>query len=179
MCAMSNMPNLSLDRLDFEILTQLQYDGRRSYTEIAKALGVSVGTVRNRITRMVEDETVRFICRPDAYRVGFHTPANIKISIRPSNLIEQAAAEIATFPEVYYLALVAGEFDLDIDLMCRDQEHLSSLITERLHKVEGVFATKTSVILRVYKLSLPDLSLVKPEGMWTVDETEESSAYEE
>src|SRR5689334_1106941 len=115
---MTDRPELPLDRLDFEILSQLQDDGRRSYTDIAKALGVSVDTVRNPITRMVDDKSVRFICRPDAYRVGFHTPANIKISIRPSKLIEQAAAEIASFPEVYYLALVAGDFDLDIDLMC-------------------------------------------------------------
>jgi len=151
-----------LDDLDFAILTQLQDDGRKSYTDIAKALGVSVGTVRNRITRMVNDGTVRFICRPDAHQVGFHTPANIKVSLRPSALIEQAAEMIAAFPEVYYLALVAGEFDLDVDLMCRDQEHLSKLITERLHKVPGVYATSTSVILRTFKLSFPDLTLVKP-----------------
>lgn len=175
---MSNGPNVPLDELDFAILTQLQDDGRKSYSDIARALGVSVGTVRNRITRMVEDETVRFICRPDAYRVGFHTPANIKVSIRPSSLIEQAAAQIGEFPEVYYLALVAGEFDLDIDLMCRDQEHLSSLIAERLHKVPGVFATRTSIILRVFKLSLPDLSLVRPGGWALGNEYRDEAAFE-
>jgi Lrp/AsnC family transcriptional regulator for asnA, asnC and gidA len=154
----------SLDDLDFAILTELQDDGRKSYTDIARALGVSIGTVRNRITRMVDDGTVRFICRPDAYRVGFHTPANIKVSIRPSNRLEEAAAQIAAFPEVYYLALVAGEYDLDIDVMCRDQQHLTDLVTERLHRVPGVYATVTSVILRVYKLSLPDLSLVSSDA---------------
>src|SRR4030067_2077145 len=129
-----------LDDLDLAILTRCQDDGRKTYTGIAKALGVSVGTVRNRITRMVNDGTVRFICRPDAHRVGFHTPANIKVSLRPSALIEQAAEMIATFPEGYYLALVAGEFHLDVHPMCRDQEHLSKLIKERLHKVPGVHA---------------------------------------
>ena len=69
-----------LDELDFAIITQLQDDGRRSYTEISKALDVSIGTVRNRINRMIQDGIVRFICRPDAHRVGFHSPANIKIS---------------------------------------------------------------------------------------------------
>src|SRR5574341_284232 len=152
----------SLDALDFAILSQLQDDGRRSYTDIARSLGVSVGTVRNRITRMVEDETVRFICRPYAYRLGFHTPANIKVSVRPSSLIEEVAAEIAAFPEVYYLALVAGEYDLDVDVMCRDQQHLSNLIVDRLQKIPGVDGTRTSVILKTYKLSLPDLSLVTP-----------------
>jgi Lrp/AsnC family transcriptional regulator for asnA, asnC and gidA len=154
--------SLAMDKLDFAIITQLQDDGRRSYTDIARALDVSVGTIRNRITRMVDDGTVRFICRPDAHRVGFHTPANLKVSIRPPALIEQAAKAIAEFPEVYYLALIAGEFDLDIDVMCRDQEHLADLVTHRLSQVQGVDATVTSVILRVYKLSVPDLSLVNP-----------------
>ncbi len=151
-----------LDELDFAIIAQLQNDGRRSYTEIAKALGVSIGTVRNRIKRMAEEGIVRFICRPDAYRVGFHSPANIKVSIRPSSLIEEAAKIISEFPEVYYLAHITGEFDLDIDVMCRDQEHLATLVTHRLPKVPGVHSTVTGVILRVYKLSLPDLSLVNP-----------------
>lgn len=154
--------SLAMDKLDFAIITQLQDDGRRSYTDIARALDVSVGTIRNRITRMVDDGTVRFICRPDAHRVGFHTPANIKVSIRPPAFIEQAAKAIAEFPEVYYLALIAGEYDLDIDVMCRDQEHLADLVAHRLSQVQGVDATVTSVILRVYKLSVPDLSLVNP-----------------
>ena len=46
--------------------------------------------------------------------------------------------------------------------MCRDQEHLANLVTHRLPKVEGVNSTVTSVILHVYKLSVPDLSLVNP-----------------
>ncbi len=152
--------NSPLDELGFAIITQLQDDGRKSYSNIAKSLDVSVGTIRNRITRMVEDGIVQFICRPDAHRVGFHTPANIKVSIRPPSLIEEAAKAIAEFPEVYYLALIAGKFDLDIDVMCRDQEHLANLITGRLAKIQGVDATDTSIILRVYKLSAPDLSLV-------------------
>jgi len=46
--------------------------------------------------------------------------------------------------------------------MCRDQEHLADLVTHRLSQVQGVDAIVTSVILRVYKLSVPDLSLVNP-----------------
>jgi Lrp/AsnC family transcriptional regulator, regulator for asnA, asnC and gidA len=150
----------SLDDLDLAILAQLQDDGRKSYTDIARALGVSVGTVRNRITRMTEENIVRFICRPDAHRVGFHTPANIKIMVRPSSLLSQVVEQIMALPEVYYFALLAGEFDLDLDVMCRDQEHLSRLVTEGLQKIPGVYATTTSVILKTYKLSVPDLSML-------------------
>jgi Lrp/AsnC family transcriptional regulator, regulator for asnA, asnC and gidA len=155
------MPGLSqsLDELDYAIIAQLQDDARMSYTQIAHALGVSIGTVRNRIARLVDEGVMRFYCRLDANRLGFSTPTNIKVSIRPSALIEGAVDEIMSFPEVYYLALMAGEYDLDIDVMCRDQEHLTQLITQRLHKVKGVNAVSTNVILRVYKLSVPDFNL--------------------
>jgi Lrp/AsnC family transcriptional regulator for asnA, asnC and gidA len=153
---------LSMDELDFAIITQLQKDARMSYTQLAGTLKISAGTARNRISRMVDEGILRFICRVDANRIGFSTPTNIKVSVRPTLLIEEAVNEIMTFPEVYYLALIAGEYNLDIDVMCRDADHLSSLIIDRLLKVNGVDVVYTGVILRVYKLSAPDFSLFTP-----------------
>jgi Lrp/AsnC family transcriptional regulator for asnA, asnC and gidA len=155
-------PSQPLDELDYAIIAQLQEDARRSYTQIARELNVSVGTIRNRIKHMEEEGILRFSLRMDADRLGFFTPTNLKVSIQPSELIEDAIAQIVKFPEVYYLALVAGEYDLDIDVMCRDQEHLTNLITQRLHKVRGVNSVVTSVTLRVYKLSTPDFKLFNP-----------------
>jgi Lrp/AsnC family transcriptional regulator for asnA, asnC and gidA len=159
--AMAVTASDAIDELDLIILTHLQQDGRKSFTDIAQATGASVGTIRNRVQRMVEDKTVRISGRVDPHRVGFQAPANIRISVQPASQIESVAAQIAQFPEVSYVALMSGEFDLEIDVMCRDQEHLSPLITERLHKVAGVSNIHTDIVLRVYKLADPDLSLVK------------------
>lgn len=150
----------SLDQLDYEILNELRDDGRKSFTDIAQALNVSIGTVRNRVTRLVEEKQLYFLARTDPIKIGFQAPTSIHITIQPSNLIEAAAAEIAKFPEVSYLALLTGDADLEVDVMCRDLEHLSSLIADRLHKVPGVFATRTYSILRVYKFAAPDMRLL-------------------
>ena len=157
---MSPKDSNALDKLDYRILSELRFDGRKSFTEIAQALHVSVGTVRNRVARLVEDKQLYFLARADPIKVGFRAPTSIHVTIQPSSLIEAAAAQIAEFPEVTYLALLTGDSDLEVDVMCRDLEHLSSLIADRLHKVPGVFSTRTYSILRVYKYAAPDMRLV-------------------
>ena len=149
-----------MDQTDLTILTHLQNDGRRSFSDIARALQVSVGTVRNRVTRMLADETVNIVGRVNPNKVGFDAYASIFISIRPSELIASTAAELATFPEVTFLAEIVGEFDLQVDVMCKDNEHLSRLISDRLHKTEGVNRTTTMMILQVHKYGQADLNLL-------------------
>ncbi len=152
----------SVDDLDFDILKLLQKDGRMSYTEISKELGVSVGTARYRIAKLLEDETLRVIGRVDPYQIGFRSPASIYVAVAPTASIDEVATRIAEFPEVSYLAMVTGDFDLEVDVMCRDQVHLTGLIADRLRKIPGVAETKTNIILRVYKIAQADLTLVDP-----------------
>lgn len=156
----SKPPAKALDALDLKILRGLQDDGRRSFTAIADALSLSVGTVRNRVSRLVADGTLHVIGRADPHRVGFHAPANIHIIVRPPSLIEGAAEQIAAYPEVSYVAVVSGQYDLEVDVMCRDLEHLTELVTERLPGVPGVEDTHTSMILRVVKYAQPNLELL-------------------
>ena len=59
---------------------------------------------------------------------------------------------------------MTGDFDIEVDVWCRDHEHLTRLITDRLQKIEGVASTKTSLVLRVIKIANPDLGLVEEES---------------
>ncbi|MBK8432538.1 MAG: Lrp/AsnC family transcriptional regulator [Chloroflexi bacterium] len=149
-----------MDELDFGILTQLQADGRRPFTEIAKELSVAEGTIRNRVAKMMADDTLQIIGHVDPHRVGFGAPALVSISVQPGK-VEEVASAVQTFPELSYLLLVAGEYDLLLEVMCRDREHLRELITTRLHGLEGVTNTHTTLILHTYKVVQPDLNLVK------------------
>jgi Lrp/AsnC family transcriptional regulator, regulator for asnA, asnC and gidA len=151
----------TIDELDFDILKLLQEDGRMSYADIARVLGVSLGTVRNRITKLIEDQTLRVIGRIDPYRIGFLSPAEVHVSIEPAVSIDQVAAGLAGFPEVSYLAMMTGDFDLEMDVMCRDRNHLTDLIN-RVRSIPGVRDTKTRIILSIYKMAQADISLVDP-----------------
>ncbi len=150
-----------LDELDFAILTQLQDDGRKSFTEIAEVLNVSIGTIRKRVNKLIEDRTLSVIGRVDPSKVGFHAYAHIFIAIRPANLIENIAAQIGKLREVSFMAMISGDFDLEVDVMCRNNEHLVEL-THKIQSIEGVFQTKTDMYLKVMKIAQPDLNLVNP-----------------
>lgn len=160
---MANNTRVYIDDLDFAILEHLQKDGRKSFTDIAKALGIAVGTVRNRVTKMLEEKTVRIIGKVDPHRVGFNAPATIVVAVEP-NFLEEAIDEIAKFPEVSYLSVLTGEFDVMVDVMCRDANHLTDFLLHRLAKVQGVKDFRTSMILSIHKYAQPDLNLARPSG---------------
>lgn len=141
-----------MDTLDRSIVALLQEDGRMRYTTIAKALGVTEGTVRNRVARLLEEKAIQIIGVLDPHRMGFNAPAIIGVSIQPP-LLEKAAAEIAAMQEVSYLIMVAGEYDLIVEVFCRDREHLAAFLKDHLLQVAGVQRAQTSFILHTYKVA--------------------------
>lgn len=149
-----------LDDLDFSILHRLQKDGRKSFTDLAEELNVSVSTIRNRVTRLLEEKALEIIGRVDPTKVGFNAYAQLFISVRPVSLLENVAKELLVKEEVSFLALTTGSYDIEINLMCRNNNHLTNVISE-VQKVEGVFETKTNMYFKILKLNQPDLSLVQ------------------
>ena len=149
-----------LDQLDFDILSFLQQDGRMSFTVIAEKLKVSIGTVRTRFNKMIEDGTVNIIGRVDPDKVGFRCYAHIAVFVRPATLKEKVAKKIASLPEVSFLAMTSGDYDLEVDVMCRDNNHLVEFVNAISH-IEGVHQTKTTIYFKVYKYAQPDLKLLK------------------
>lgn len=141
-----------MDQTDLAIISFLQSDGRKPFTRIAKALGISEGTVRNRVTRLIEDGILQIVGLIDPNRFGYEAPAMIGVSVHPP-LLEQVAETVATFPEVSYLIMVSGEYDLFVEVLCHDLEHLASFLNDKLLRVPGVTDTQTFITLRTYKLA--------------------------
>lgn len=141
-----------MDNIDLELISILQKDGRIPFTEIAKQLGISEGTVRNRLARLQEQKVIQVIGMVDPYTLGFDAPAMIGVSIDPPQL-EKAAELIATFPEVSYLVMVSGELDMIVEVMCQDREALAEFLNQKLRQVPGIVRTQTYLILRTYKMA--------------------------
>jgi Lrp/AsnC family transcriptional regulator for asnA, asnC and gidA len=159
-CCMAKTTKEALDELDFQILSCLQMDGRMSFTVIAEKLNVSIGTVRSRMNKLLGDKTINIIGRVEPDVVGFKSYAHIAIFVRPATLKEAVAQKISGKPEVSFLAMTSGEYDLEVNVMCRDQEHLAQFIDE-VSQIEGVHQTKTTLYFKVYKYAQPDLKLLK------------------
>lgn len=150
----------TLDELDFSILSCLQKDGRMSFTVIAEKLNVSIGTVRTRVNKLIEEGTINIIGRVNPAKVGFGAYAHIAVFVRPATLKDKVAQKISKRPEVSFLAMTSGDYDLEVDVMCRDNDHLVEFVND-ISKIEGVYQTKTTLYFKVYKYAQPDLNLLK------------------
>lgn len=150
-----------MDNIDLELIAILQKDGRMPFTEIARKLDISEGTVRNRLARLQEQKVIQVVGMVDPYNLGFDAPAMIGVSVDPPQL-ESAAKVIATFPEVSYLVMVSGEFDMIVEVMCKDREALATFLNQKLRQVPGLTRTQSYLILRTFKMAYgaqPNISL--------------------
>lgn len=157
---MNKINHTGLDDLDFSILACLQQDGRMSFTVIADKLKVSIGTIRTRFNKLIEDGTINIIGRVDPEKVGFRSYAHIAVYVRPATLKEKVAQKISKMSEVSFLAMTSGDYDLEVDVMCRDNDHLVEFVN-KISGIEGVHQTKTTIYFKVYKYAQPDLNLLK------------------
>jgi Lrp/AsnC family transcriptional regulator, regulator for asnA, asnC and gidA len=138
-----------LDDVSKAIIEQLQEDGRRPYATIGRAVGLSEAAVRQRVQRLLESGVMQIVAVTDPLRLGFARQA--MIGIRADGDLRDVAAEIADVPEVDYVVITAGSFDLLAELVCEDDEHLLTLISDSIRSVPGVRATETFVYLRLEK----------------------------
>ena len=138
--------------LDKRIIEHLQQDGRRPFTQIAAELGVSEAAVRARTNRLVDRGILQVVGVTDPLKLGFQQMAMIGIRCEAARLMA-VAAEVAEFPEVDYVVITAGTYDILIETVCEDNEGLLRFLAERLRTIEGVRDTETFVYLRMVKQS--------------------------
>ena len=141
---------VDISELDKRIIEHLQQDGRRAFTRIAADLGVSEAAVRARTNRLIGRGILQVVGVTDPLKLGFHQQAMIGVRCQADRLMEVAEA-VAAFPEVSYLVVTAGSYDILVEVVCEDNDALLRFLTERLRRVEGVRETETFVYLRMVK----------------------------
>jgi Lrp/AsnC family transcriptional regulator for asnA, asnC and gidA len=139
-----------LDQTDVEIIRMLQLDARRPNTDIARRLGVAETTVRNRIDRLTRDGVVQCGAWTDPLKIGYQTYAIIQIQVAPPRL-ERVAEVLAELPEVFFLGIATGGFDIVAAAVFRSNEHLYELMTRRFARISGIQRTSTLGIVRIVK----------------------------
>jgi Lrp/AsnC family transcriptional regulator, regulator for asnA, asnC and gidA len=138
-----------LSDLDKGIIEHLQQDGRRAFTQIAAVLGVSEAAVRARTNRLVERGILQVVGVADPGKLGFQQ-ALIGIRCEPGRLLEVADA-LAALPEVDYVVVTAGRFDILIEAVAEDNEGLLAFLNDTLQPIGGVRETETFTYLRLVK----------------------------
>ncbi len=149
MPAMARKPPAVLDDVSKGIIEQLQQDGRRSYAAIGKVVGLSEAAVRQRVQRLVDSGVMQVVAVTDPLELGFARQA--MVGIRVKGPLEPVADALAELPEVDYVVITAGTFDVLAELVCESDDHLLSLISGKIRTIDGVFSTETFMYLRLRK----------------------------
>ena len=139
-----------MDQTDRQIVEMLRSDGRRSNVEIARELGISEGTVRKRIDRLLSSDILKIVGVVDPTLAGYGTRSVIFLNVELARA-EQAASLLADMPEVLSVCWVTGEYDLIVEAVFEADQHLMSFLNDRVSRIPGVLSSKTAHVLRIEK----------------------------
>ena len=138
-----------LDDVSKAIIEQLQEDGRRSYAEIGKAVGLSEAAVRQRVQRLTESGTMQIVAVTDPMQLGFYRQAMIGIRVTgDTRVVADALAEIDA---VDYVVMTAGSFDILAEVVCESDDDLMDLLNREIRSLPGVLSTESFVYLKLRK----------------------------
>ena len=138
-----------MDELDREIIAILQSNGRASNARIARRIGVSEGTVRRRLKKLIADGVIDIVAVVDAERLGYDTEALVGVQVDPDKVME-VAANLGALPESNWVAITTGTYDVFMWVTLQSADQLGTFLREKLGVVSGVRRTETFV-----RLSLP------------------------
>ena len=142
---------VQLDEMSKAIIEKLQQDGRRSYAGIGKSVGLSEAAVRQRVQRLMDQGVVQIVAVTDPIKLGFKRVA--MVAIRVSGDSTEVADALSRVPEVGYVVIAGGTYDLLCEVVCEDDDHLIDVLNKTIRVFPGVRETETFMYLRVHKES--------------------------
>lgn len=140
----------AIDDIDYKLISLLRKDGRMPARELAKILGLTEATIRARLRRMEESQTMRVVAMTDYRLAGFNLIASIGIEVK-GRAAADVAADIASFPQVLDVQIVIGACDIEISVAAADRDELAQLLNEQLAQVPGVSRLSAGMALDVFK----------------------------
>ena len=147
---MTNIPRaVALDDVSKAIIEQLQIDGRKSYSDIGRAVDLSEAAVRQRVQKLIESGVMQIVAVTDPMQLGFYRQA--MIGIRTTGDSRVIADAIAAIDEVEYVVLTAGSFDMLAEVVCEDDDSLLDLLNGQIRAVAGVVQTEVFTYLQLKK----------------------------
>ena len=140
---------VQLDDVSKAIVEQLQDDGRRSYAEIGKAVGLSEAAVRQRVQKLTDSGVMQVVAVTDPMQLGFFRQAMIGVRVTgDTTIIAEKLSEIAA---VDYVVLTAGSFDILAEVVCENDEQLIDLLNNEIRAIDGIQTIETFVYLKLQK----------------------------
>lgn len=139
----------TIDDIDLKILSILMKDARKPYTEVAKELFVSAGTVHVRMRKLEEMGLVKsYNVQLDHQKLGYDITAFLGIYLNKSSQYDVVAKQLAAIPEIVDVHYTTGIYSMFVKLICRDTEHLRKVLMDKIQKLEEITRTETFISLQ-------------------------------
>ena len=140
--------NYEVDNTDLKILEILMQDAKKPYTEVAKKVFVSQGTVHVRMTKLEQAGVVEKTTLKINYsKLGYDITAFIGIYLQKSALYEQVLEKLKGIPEITNIHYTTGNYSMFVKIHCKDTNHLKEVLHEKMQMVEGIERTETMISL--------------------------------
>ena len=140
--------NFEIDNLDIDILKQLMADATKPYSEIAKELIVSGGTIHVRMKKLLEMGVVKGShLTIDPHKIGYDICAFLGIFLEKGIQYKDAVNALSKIPEVVELHYTTGSYSMFAKIICRDTNHLRHVLNEEIQAVPGIQRTETLISL--------------------------------
>lgn len=140
---------VEIDANDAAIIRELQRDGRASFRDIGRRLGLSERTVSNHYARLVEERALQVIAVGNPLNLGFRAMAWLGVTLSEGADLERAAALLGDIPGLDYVIVPSGRYDLLCELVCRDSDEMLGTLDNRIGAITEVAHVDTFVCLRV------------------------------
>ena len=138
-----------LDQIDIGILSQLMKDAKTPYTDIAKQLFVSSGTIHVRMRKMEDMGLIKSSNLNVNYeKLGYDITAFLGIYLSKSSKYESVAEELRGIPEVVGLHYTTGNYSMFVKIICQDTNHLREVLHEKIQQIEDITRTETFISLQ-------------------------------
>ena len=139
---------MEIDHIDRQILAILMKDAKKPYTEIAKEIHVSGGTVHVRMKKMEAMGIVKgFHLAIDQSKLGYDITAYLGIYLNKSSLYEEVSDELEEIPEILGAHYTTGNYSIFAKVVCRDTQHLREVLHDKIQKIKGIQRTETFISL--------------------------------
>ena len=138
-----------LDEVDKGIIEQLQQDGRRTYTRLAAEVGLSEAAVRQRVQRLLDGGLMQIVAVTDPLMIGFRRQAAVMLKVEGD--LRAVADTVASIPDVDYVVITSGSYDLLVEVVAEDDEALLALLNDKIRSIPGVRSTDTFIYLKLVK----------------------------
>lgn len=140
--------NYEVDNTDLKILSILMEDAKKPYTEVARKVAVSQGTVHVRMNKMTEAGIIEKTTLKINYaKLGYDITAFIGIYLEKSALYESVLAKLKGIQEITNIHYTTGNYSMFVKIHCRDTNHLKEVLHEKMQQVDGIERTETMISL--------------------------------